>query len=195
MNTVIAADAVQRRQQLQHHKSGTVGRNQALHYFFHVPAGTPAFKVDSRPITPRGHRPGAVPALPPVRRERSTDNSEPDLLLAARRRRAATGSPLSRTTSQPAGRRLGGHRRSAADLRRREFTPFTLTASILGATVSPNPDIIASRDDRRPGRPLLHDDQHLRRVHRTGRRDDARQRAGAAPSRSPTSHSSSTRRP
>lgn len=25
-----------------------------------------------------------------------------------------------------------------------DFTPFTLTASILGATVSPNPDVIAS---------------------------------------------------
>ena len=32
--------------------------------------------------------------------------------------------------------------------------PFTLTASILGATVSPNPDIIAVGDDRRAGRAL-----------------------------------------
>ena len=34
--------------------------------------------------------------------------------------------------------------------------PFTLTASILGATVSPNPDVIASAHDRRADRPLVH---------------------------------------
>ena len=64
--------------------------------------------------------------------------------------------------------------------------PFTLTASILGATVSPNPDVIASASDRRAGGPVVHDDEPVRCVHRTGGRHGARERVSGPRRRSPT---------
>jgi hypothetical protein len=54
-----------------------------------------------------------------------------------------TGSPLSRTTGNP----LSGAWELTVDARRSsdtDFAPYTLTASVLGATVDPNPDVIAS---------------------------------------------------
>ncbi len=68
------------------------------------------------------------------------DNSSLYVLLAAGRRLLA-GSPLSRTQTNP----QAGVWEVTVEARRTSdaaFTPFTLTASILGASVSPNPDII-----------------------------------------------------
>ena len=69
---------------------------------------------------------------------------------------------------ESAGRRLGGHRRRST--RRSDSypaaAPYTLTAPILGASVSPNPDVIASATHRRPDRSVVHADEPVRRVHR-----------------------------
>jgi hypothetical protein len=53
------------------------------------------------------------------------------------------GGPLSRTASNPTAGvwEVSVEARRTSDL---QFTPFTLTASILGASVAPNPDVIAS---------------------------------------------------
>jgi hypothetical protein len=61
----------------------------------------------------------------------------------SRRKRRATGSPTSRTTGAP----LAGVWEITVDARRSsdtDFAPYTMTASILGATVTPNPDVIPS---------------------------------------------------
>ena len=53
----------------------------------------------------------------------------------------STGSPTSRTVTNP----LAGVWEVTVDARRTsdaDFTPFTLTGTLIGATVSPNPDII-----------------------------------------------------
>ena len=58
--------------------------------------------------------------------------------------RCSTGSAHQPHDDEPAGGRLGSHGRRAAHLRRRTSRRSRMTASILGATVSPNPDVIAS---------------------------------------------------
>jgi subtilisin family serine protease len=46
MNTVVVADTFTAATNYAVQKSGTIGRNQSRSYFFRVPTGTPAFKVD-----------------------------------------------------------------------------------------------------------------------------------------------------
>ena len=80
-----------------------------------------------------------------------------------------TGSPTSRTTSNPQAGvwevTVDAHRRSDAYP---DAAPFTLTATILGASVTPNPDIIASATIGTPVSRELHADEPVRRVHRPG---------------------------
>ena len=54
--------------------------------------------------------------------------------------------------------------------------PFSVTASLLGATVSPNPDVDPVRHDRRAARAVVHAHEHVRGVHRPCGRHVARQR-------------------
>jgi hypothetical protein len=58
---------------------------------------------------------------------------------------------------------------------------FTLTASILGASVSPNPDVIASATVGVPVRSELHAHEPVRCVHRTGGRNRTRSARIATP--------------
>ena len=46
MNTVIVPDVFEAEDSYTVVKTGTIDIAQTLHYFFEVPAGTPAFKVD-----------------------------------------------------------------------------------------------------------------------------------------------------
>ena len=113
-------------------------------YFFHVPAGTPAFKVDlSGPSATPGTGQARFLRFHPYgvgdrHRTRAPSCYSPPVAAAARRQ------PDQPHDHEPAGRASGrsrsrrGARPTSADV------PFTLTASILGATVSPNPDTIAS---------------------------------------------------
>jgi hypothetical protein len=127
-----------------------IARGQSKHYFFQVPANTPAFKVDISSPNDFGAGGGVIRFLrwhpwglgidsnaasncynPPV----GTCNPPPS---------TAGTNPLSRTVSEP----QAGVWEVTVDARRNSDNltgaPFTLTASILGATVSPNPDIIPS---------------------------------------------------
>jgi subtilisin family serine protease len=124
-------------------KSGTVGRNQFVRYFYDVPAGVPAFKVD---LTGGGNTPGAGqirflryhPYGLHLEGNASTNCYTPDSGAGC-----DSGDPNSRTVANP----LPGVWEVTVEARRTSDTvnaPYTLTASILGATVSPNPDNIPS---------------------------------------------------
>ncbi|MCM0675375.1 S8 family serine peptidase [Micromonospora phytophila] len=142
MNTVIAPYAFQPAANHQVTITGKVGRNQSLHYYFQVPAGTPALKVDfTGPSDVAGTGQARFLRYHPYGVGIDSNASTSCYVPAAGA--CATGSPTSRTTSNP----LAGVWEVTVDARRTsdaEWTPFTLTASVLGATVTPNPDVIAS---------------------------------------------------
>src|SRR6266545_4571078 len=123
-------------------KTGTVGRNQSLRFFFKVPAGTPALKVDLDDHTAAGtgqvrflrFHPYGVTIEPSTNSLACYSPPVPG---------GATCPPLSRTTSNP----LAGVWEVTVEARRTSDVadaPFTLTVSVLGASVAPNPDLIAS---------------------------------------------------
>ena len=123
-------------------KSGTIGRNQSQRFFFNVPAGTPALKVDLDDHSTAGtgqvrflrFHPYGVTIEPS---NNSLSCYSPPVSGGP------TCNPLSRTTSNP----LAGVWEVTVEARRTSDVtdaPFTLTVSILGATVAPNPDVIAS---------------------------------------------------
>lgn len=141
LNTVVAAEQFSAANGYSIAHSGTIGRNQVTSYFYKVPANTPAFKVD---LVGGGTTPGAGQ----IRFLRFhpygvgiDDNSS--LSCYNPTSGSCVGSPTSRTTSNP----QAGVWEVVVEARRTsdtEAAPYTLTASILGATVSPNPDTLAS---------------------------------------------------
>ncbi len=140
MNVVIAADQFTAESNYSVTKTGTVGRNQVLHYFFNVPAGTPAFKVDFS--GPSG-KPGTGQARFVRFHPYGVGFDSNSAIACYSPPVAGTCDPNSRTVQNP----FGGVWEVTVDGRRTSDAaqiPFTLTASILGATVSPNPDLIES---------------------------------------------------
>jgi hypothetical protein len=144
LNTVIAAYEFSAGNGYTQTFSGSVGRNQVLHYFFAVPAGTPAFKVDfSGPSATPGTGQARFLRYHPfgvnIDDNASTSCYAPTVPGGS----CPGGGPNSRTTTNPTPGvweiTVEARRTSDASL-----TPFTLIASILGASVSPNPDVIAS---------------------------------------------------
>ncbi|MDZ5441989.1 S8 family serine peptidase [Micromonospora sp. 4G57] len=148
MNMVVAPYAFQAGDNYQARISDTVGRNQSLHYYFKVPAGTPALKVDfAGPTGAAGAGQARFLRYHPYG-VAIDDNASSSCYVPAAGV-CATGSATSRTTSNP----LAGVWEVTVDGRRTsdaEWTPFTLTASVLGATVSPNPDVIDSATANTP---------------------------------------------
>lgn len=121
----------------------TVARNQTESYFIRVPAGAPAFKVDfSGPSATPGTGQARFLRFHPygvgIDSNQSTSCYSPDSGGGC-----AGGTATSRTTSNPQAGvwEITVEARRTSDV---DFTPYTLTASILGASVSPNPDLIAS---------------------------------------------------
>jgi hypothetical protein len=141
MNTVVAAEDFSAANNYSITHSGTIGRNQSTSFFFRVPAGVPALKVD---LAGGGNTPGAGQ----IRFLRFhpygvglEDNSS--LSCYNPTSGSCAGSPTSRTVSNP----LAGVWEVTVEARRTsdvENAPFSLTASILGASVAPDPDTIAS---------------------------------------------------
>jgi hypothetical protein len=142
MNVVIAADQFTAAGNYSHSKTGTIGRNQSLSFFFYVPPGTPAFKVDlaGNFTSPGGGQVRFLRFHPfgvGLDSNSSLDNYCPQVSGAP------CGAALSRTTTNP----QAGVWEVTVEARRTSDVAeatFTLTASILGASVSPNPDTIAS---------------------------------------------------
>jgi hypothetical protein len=130
---------------------GAIGRNQTRSYFFEVPAGTPAFKVDfSGPDGTKGTGQARFLRFHPYGVGIDSNSSLSCYTPSAG---SCVGSPTSRTTSNPQAGvwevTVEGRRTSDA-----EYASYTLTASILGASVSPNPDTITSAA---PGVPVGRD--------------------------------------
>lgn len=124
--------------------SGTLDRNQTTSYFFRVPAGTPAFKVDlSGPSVAAGTGQLRFLRFHPYGVAIDSNASTQNYCPSATNTGVCPASALSRTTTNP----QAGVWEVTVEARRTSDTAsaaYTLTASILGATVSPNPDTIAS---------------------------------------------------
>ncbi|TNM40476.1 serine protease [Nocardioides albidus] len=121
-----------------------VARNQARSYFVRVPAGVPALKVDfSGPDGTPGTGQARFLRFHPYGVGIDSNTSTVCYSPAVPGGSCPGGGPNSRTTSNP----TAGVWEITVEARRTsdaQFTPYTLTASILGASVSPNPDVIAS---------------------------------------------------
>jgi hypothetical protein len=142
MNTVIAPMVFSAPSYSQSVTS-TIARGQTKHYFFRVPAGAPAFKVD---LSGGGDAVGAG-AIRFLRWHpfgQGVDSNAVSNCYIGTPFACTTGLATSRTVTNP----QAGVWEVTVDARRNSDNlngaPFTLTASILGASVSPNPDIIAS---------------------------------------------------
>ena len=142
MNVVIAAEQFTSGNNYTVTKIGTIGRNQTTSFFYNVPAGTPAFKVD---MAAGGTATGAGQ----VRFLRfhpygvGFDSNSSVSCYNPAVASCAGGTATSRTAANP----QAGVWEVVVEARRTSDVadaPFTLTASILGATVSPNPDVISS---------------------------------------------------
>jgi hypothetical protein len=143
LNTVVAAEDFTAANNYTVTEEGTIARNQAKSFFFRVPPGTPAFKVDMVGG-------GASADAGQVRFLRFhpygvglEENSTPNCYNPPVPGGSACGGALSRTTANP----LAGVWEIVVEARRTSSAitqPFKITASILGASVSPNPDTIAS---------------------------------------------------
>ena len=144
MNVVDAADQFSAGNNFQVTKTGQIGRAQQLTHFVRVPAGVPALKVDfSGPTTAAGTGQARFLRWHPyglgIDSNAVSNCYQPPQLPTT----CATGSPTSRVTGSP----LAGVWEITVDARRSsdtDFADYTMTASILGAIVSPNPDVIAS---------------------------------------------------
>lgn len=143
LNTVVASEKFTAADDYTVTKSGEIGRNQTTSYFYDVPEGTPAFKVD---LKGGGSGAGAGqirflrfhPYGVGVEANATTSCYTPDAGAGC-----AAGSPTSRTVTDP----QAGVWEVTVEARRTSDTaraPYRLTASVLGAEVSPNPDEIAS---------------------------------------------------
>lgn len=123
--------------------SGTVGRNTTQHHFVRVPARASSLRVD---LTGGGPAAGAgqirflrfAPEGLPTDTTSSTNCYHPDAGAGC-----SGGTPTSRTTLNP---RAGvwelvveARRTSDADT-----APYTITATVLGASITPNPDVVPS---------------------------------------------------
>jgi subtilisin family serine protease len=140
MNVVIAADQFAG-PDYSVTKTGSLGPGQFETHFFYVPPGTPAFKVDMTGGGPAGA--GAIRFLRWHPWGLAIDSNAVSNCYNGAPGGCGTGSPTSRTASNP----QAGVWEVTVDARRNSDAvnaPYTLTASILGATVSPNPDVIAN---------------------------------------------------
>ncbi len=140
-NTVIATTPFTAGNSYSQAVSGSLGPGQAKHYFFAVPAGTPAFKVDLVGGGPAGA--GAIRFLRWHPWGLGIDSNAVSNCYNGAPGGCSTGSPTSRTVSNP----QAGVWEVTVDARRNSdavSAPFSLTATLLGASVSPNPDVIAS---------------------------------------------------
>jgi hypothetical protein len=144
LNTVIVAREFSG-PSYSHTITGTVARNQHFSYFFTVEPGTPALKVDFS-------GPSATPGTGQARFLRfhpfgvGLDSNSSLVCYSPQVSPGGScpgGGPLSRTTTnpQPGVWEVTVEARRTSDA---ELVPFSLTVSVLGATVSPDPDVIPS---------------------------------------------------
>jgi subtilisin family serine protease len=140
MNTVIVPDEFTTANGFSVTKTGMAGRNHAQRFFFRVPAGNPVLKVDLTGPSPD-------PGTGQVRFLRfhpwglGVDSNASTSCYMPVVAGCSTGSPLSRTwpDSTEGVWEVTVEARRTSDV---PWAPFTLTASLFGVDVEPNPDII-----------------------------------------------------
>jgi subtilisin family serine protease len=142
LNTVVAAERFTASGGYSVRTIGTIDRNQAKTFFFAVPVGTPALRVDLA----AGGDPGKGqvrflrfhPYGLPIEDTGSRTCYNPPVTGGG-----CPGSPATRTVTDP----TPGVWEVAVEARRTSdvlTAPFSLTVSLLGATVSPDPHTIPS---------------------------------------------------
>ncbi|WP_447004159.1 S8 family serine peptidase [Saccharothrix isguenensis] len=143
LNTVFAADEFTAAGKYSVTKTGTIARNQSQSFFVKVPVGTSALKVDMAAGGAEAGK-GQVrflrydPYGVPFDSTSSINCYNPDAGAGC-----SGGTPTSRTVSNP----TPGVWEIVVEARRTsdaDSAPFSVSASVLGTTVSPNPDTIAS---------------------------------------------------
>ncbi|SDN91220.1 S8 family serine peptidase [Lentzea jiangxiensis] len=143
LNAVFAAENFNAANKFSVTKTGTIARNQSTSLFVNVPAGTSALKVD---MAAGGAEAGKgqvrflrfTPQGVPLDVTSSTNCYNPDAGAGC-----AGGTPTSRTVANP----MAGVWEIVVEARRTsdaDVAPYTVTASVLGTSVSPNPDVIPS---------------------------------------------------
>ncbi|MGW6933937.1 S8 family serine peptidase [Lentzea sp. NPDC054927] len=143
LNTVFAAENFNAANKFSVTKSGTIARNQSTSLFVNVPQGTTALKID---MAAGGAEAGKgqvrflrfTPQGVPLDVTSSTNCYNPDAGAGC-----AGGTPTSRTITSP----MSGVWEIVVEARRTSDVaeaPYSVTASVLGTTISPNPDVIAS---------------------------------------------------
>ncbi|WP_086662928.1 S8 family serine peptidase [Lentzea kentuckyensis] len=143
LNTVFAAENFNAANKFSVTKSGTIARNQSTSLFVNVPKGTTALKVD---MTAGGAEAGKgqvrflryTPQGVGFDVNSSTNCYNPDAGAGC-----GLGTPTSRTVTSP----LAGVWEIVVEARRTSDAaeaPYSVTASVLGTSISPNPDTIAS---------------------------------------------------
>ncbi len=139
MNTIVVAGQFNPGNNYTLSYSGSADRPDKTTFFFNVPANTPAFKVD---VTTNSGRVRTI-RLHPYGVPFDSTNTTAYCSAGAACQAGQPAGTISRTASNP----TPGVWEVVVDTSRTSaVTPatFTITASILGATVSPNPDVIAS---------------------------------------------------
>ena len=145
MNTVVAAEAFSAGNNYSVTKTGTIGRNQSTSHFFAVPAGTPAFKVDMVGGGDAGAGQVRFLRFHPYGvgiDSNSTINYYNPVVPGC-----AAGCTVAAATSRTTANPQAGVWEVTVEARRTSdapTAPYRLTASILGASVSPNPDVVTS---------------------------------------------------
>jgi hypothetical protein len=142
MNTIVVAEQFTAASNYRIVKTGVVKRNQVFHYFVFVPPGTPAFKVDLDDHTAAGAGQVRFLRFHPFGLHLDP-NSSLDCYSPPVPGNTCGPNPLSRSVTKP----QSGVWEITVEARRTSDTdaaPYTLTMAILGASVSPNPDIIPS---------------------------------------------------
>ncbi len=140
MNTVIAPDDFTAANGFTVTKTGLAGRNHVDRYFFRVPAGDPVLRVDLA-------GPDGTPGTGQVRFLRfhpwglGVDSNASTSCYAPPVAGCATGTPYMRTVDgADAGVwEVTVEARRTSDV---DWAPYTLTASLYGVSVAPNPDVI-----------------------------------------------------
>lgn len=143
LNTVFAVEKFSAANKFSVTKSGTIARNQSTSLFVDVPKGTTALKVDMNAGGAEAGK-GQVRFLRYTPQGTAADSTSslncynPDAGAGC-----AGGSPTSRTVANP----MPGVWEIVVEARRTSDAaeaPYSVTASVLGTTISPNPDVIAS---------------------------------------------------
>jgi hypothetical protein len=144
LNTVVVARQFSAANAYTNTITDTVARNAALDHYFAVPSGAPALKVDfSGPsATPGTGQARFVRNHPwglPIDSNSSLQCYSPPVPGGG----CSTGSPLSRSFVDPTAGvwEMDVEARRTSDV---DLTPFSMTVSLLGASVAPDPDVLAS---------------------------------------------------